>query len=110
MRQDHFEGLLPRWHINFNITMLRIVSFHLDYHWRHSGSGSTNTSVRRFVCLVKRECANGQTPDDHRKRVSTSHSDDEYSLLNFIAYCLYPPLYIAGPIMTFNDFIWQVSP
>jgi hypothetical protein len=30
-------------------------------------------------------------------------------MLNFFAYCLYPPLYIAGPIITFNDFIWQVS-
>jgi hypothetical protein len=38
-RQDRMEGLLPRWHINFNITMLRIVSFALDHHWRH-----TNTS------------------------------------------------------------------
>jgi D-alanyl-lipoteichoic acid acyltransferase DltB (MBOAT superfamily) len=47
-------------------------------------------------------------PEDYRKRVSTSLPEDEYSLLNFIAYCLYPPLYIAGPIMTFNDFIWQV--
>lgn len=29
--------------------------------------------------------------------------------MNLIAYTLYPPLYIAGPIMTFNDFICQVS-
>jgi D-alanyl-lipoteichoic acid acyltransferase DltB (MBOAT superfamily) len=49
-------------------------------------------------------------PEDYRKRVSTSLPENEYSLLNFIAYCLYPPLYIAGPIMTFNDFIWQVRP
>jgi hypothetical protein len=32
------EGLLPRWHINFNITMLRIVSFALDYHWRQTSN------------------------------------------------------------------------
>jgi D-alanyl-lipoteichoic acid acyltransferase DltB (MBOAT superfamily) len=47
-------------------------------------------------------------PEDYRKRVSTSLPENEYSLLNFVAYCLYPPLYIAGPIITFNDFIWQV--
>ena len=35
------EGLLPRWHINFNITMLRIVSFALDYHWRQATDGRT---------------------------------------------------------------------
>jgi len=53
--------------------------------------------------------ADGQSPENHRKRVSTSLPEEDYSLLNFIAYCLYPPLYIAGPIMTFNDFVWQVS-
>jgi hypothetical protein len=35
------EGLLPRWHINFNITMLRIVSFALDYHWRQGTDTQT---------------------------------------------------------------------
>jgi hypothetical protein len=35
------EGLLPRWHINFNITMLRIVSFALDYHWRQATDTQT---------------------------------------------------------------------
>lgn len=32
-----------------------------------------------------------------------------YSPVNYLAYILYPPLYIAGPIITFNDFMWQVS-
>ena len=30
---ESFKGLLPRWQINFNITMLRLVSFSLDWHW-----------------------------------------------------------------------------
>ena len=51
---------------------------------------------------------------DHQKltekqRVTVPHGDEHYSALNYMAYVLYPPLYIAGPIMTFNDFIWQVS-
>ena len=29
-----------------------------------------------------------------------------YSYMNYID-VLYPSLYIAGPIMTFNDFVWQ---
>ena len=45
--------------------------------------------------------------DKQRPRVS--HSLEFYSFPLFIIYVLYPPLYIAGPIMTFNDFIWQVS-
>jgi D-alanyl-lipoteichoic acid acyltransferase DltB (MBOAT superfamily) len=37
-----------------------------------------------------------------------AHSLETYSFVNYIAYALYPPLYIAGPIITFNDFMWQV--
>lgn len=49
-----------------------------------------------------------QPPAEYRKRVQTSAAEQDYSFINFMAYCLYPPLYIAGPIMTFNDFLWQV--
>lgn len=42
------DGLLPRWHINFNITMLRIVSFALDDHWRQTGSAQT-VSLTDFI-------------------------------------------------------------
>lgn len=49
-----------------------------------------------------------QPPTEYRKRVQTSAAEHDYSFINFMAYCLYPPLYIAGPIMTFNDFLWQV--
>jgi D-alanyl-lipoteichoic acid acyltransferase DltB (MBOAT superfamily) len=50
-----------------------------------------------------------QAPSDYRNRVTRSLTEEDYSLVNFLAYCLYPPLYIAGPIITFNDFVWQVS-
>lgn len=82
--------------------MLRIVSFALDYHWRQATDAQT---VRQSLDVLTK--ADIQ-PEDYRKRVSTSLPENEYSLLNFVAYCLYPPLYIAGPIITFNDFIWQV--
>ena len=44
-----------------------------------------------------------------KQRRSTAHTLDVYSFVNYVTYALYPPLYIAGPIMTFNDFFWQVS-
>jgi hypothetical protein len=48
------------------------------------------------------------SPSTHKERVRTSLPQNEYTLKNLVAYTLYPPLYIAGPIMTFNDFSWQV--
>jgi hypothetical protein len=83
-------GLLPRWQIGFNITMLRIVSFALDAHWRQPPASASH-------------------PADQRSRSATSLSEEDYSLVNYLAYTLYAPLYIAGPILTFNDFCWQLQ-
>ncbi len=38
---DGYGGIMSRWHILFNITVLRLISFNLDYYWsleRRSGS------------------------------------------------------------------------
>ncbi|KAK6906198.1 hypothetical protein I203_100183 [Kwoniella mangroviensis CBS 8507] len=86
---DNWSGLLPRWHISFNITMMRMVSFGVDYLWREQNT-------------------NQEVPTEYKKRVNTSLPSEEYNYINHLAYCLYPPLYIAGPIITFNDFIWQI--
>lgn len=91
---DDIKGVYPRWHITFNITMLRIVSFALDYHWRGVAPASSSST--------------SSPPTDQRGRTAASHADTEYNLVNYLAYTLYPPLYIAGPIMTFNDFVWQL--
>ena len=37
---DSYGGLIPRWEILFNITVLRLISFNLDYYW---SQGSTNS-------------------------------------------------------------------
>jgi len=73
--------------------MLRLVSFNMDYFWACRRVGSTDSG--------------GALTD--KQRASTFHELEAYSFLNFIAYAVYPPLYIAGPIMTFNDFFWQTK-
>ncbi|GBE88390.1 Glycerol uptake protein [Sparassis crispa] len=89
---DSIEGIYPRWHISFNITMLRLVSFNMDYYWACNSAGATDP---------------GSTLSE-KERATVSHTLESYSYTNYIAYALYPPLYIAGPIMTFNDFMWQL--
>ena len=34
--------------------------------------------------------------------------EDDYVFSNYVAYVLYAPLYLAGPILTFNDYITQL--
>ncbi|KAG8864787.1 glycerol transporter [Tulasnella sp. 330] len=89
---DRMRGFYPRWNVGFNITMLRLVSFSMDYYW-----ACQNTKATESV-----------SPADEKERVKTSHGLDEYSLINYFAYAIYPPLYIAGPIMSFNNFMWQM--
>lgn len=50
--QEKHSGLLPRWHINFNITALRLLSFSLDAHWAQAGypsHGSSSSTTRDSV-------------------------------------------------------------
>ncbi|KAF9048876.1 MBOAT, membrane-bound O-acyltransferase family-domain-containing protein [Panaeolus papilionaceus] len=89
---DSFGGAYPDWHIIFNITMLRLISFNMDYYWSCKNTDSSDVDVNQ--------------PTD-KQRVTVPHPDTLYSAMNYIAYVLYPPLYIAGPIITFNDFMWQ---
>ena len=42
-----------------------------------------------------------------RERVDLSAQKRDYCFRNYVAYALYSPLYLAGPILTFNDYISQ---
>ncbi|KAJ6485134.1 MBOAT, membrane-bound O-acyltransferase family-domain-containing protein [Mycena vitilis] len=89
---DSFGGIYPRWHVNFNITMLRLVSFSMDYYW---------------ACNATPAPSEGLAGLDDKQRQTMSHPTARYSYLNYVSYALYPPLYLAGPIVTFNDYVWQ---
>ena len=43
-----------------------------------------------------------------RDRIEYVSSIRDYSFRNYLAYVLYAPLYLAGPIITFNDYISQL--
>ncbi|CDU26277.1 probable GUP1-Multimembrane-spanning protein essential for proton symport of glycerol [Sporisorium scitamineum] len=98
-----FKGLLPRWQINFNITMLRLVSFAMDYHWAKC-EADTGGQAGRAMGEVEREGSEAT----YQQRTRLSQHLEEYGLSNYLLYALYPPLFIAGPIMTFNDFTSQL--
>jgi D-alanyl-lipoteichoic acid acyltransferase DltB (MBOAT superfamily) len=42
-----------------------------------------------------------------RDRISIPANAKEYSFRNYIAYAIYAPLYLTGPIITFNDYVSQ---
>jgi D-alanyl-lipoteichoic acid acyltransferase DltB (MBOAT superfamily) len=42
-----------------------------------------------------------------RDRVTTPAAPGDFTFRNYVAYTIYAPLYLAGPILTFNDYISQ---
>ena len=98
-----FKGLLPRWQINFNITMLRLVSFAMDYHWAKC-EANNGGQAGRAMGEVERE----EREATYQERTRLTQHLEEYNISNYLLYALYPPLFIAGPIMTFNDFNHQL--
>lgn len=80
--------------------MLRLISFGMDFHWA-SLPQSPNRPLSHSTTSIT-------APTTYRERVTMSLPLSEYSLTNFFAYAVYPALYIAGPIMSFNDFTHQL--
>eukprot|EP00877_Chromochloris_zofingiensis_P001841 jgi/Chrzof1/11658/Cz06g04030.t1 len=96
---DQHRGLL-RWHIHYNLLLLRMLSFAADLHWMR---------IRR----PPRTRLPPDTPPhpdlDLKARTELPLEPGCYNLLTYLAYTLYPPLYIAGPIAPYNSFASQLQ-
>ena len=44
---DSYGGLIPRWEILFNVTVLRLISFNFDYVWSLNRGASSPVEVRK---------------------------------------------------------------
>jgi protein-cysteine N-palmitoyltransferase HHAT len=113
---DSWGGIIPRWDVSFNITVLRLISFNMDHYWAmdRSRSGSplevspitARMRWRRTDHLKKKQLDPASFSE--RDRVSVPAPARFFnSFPTYLAYALYPPLYIAGPILTFNDYLSQ---
>ena len=85
------EGL-GEWAHHFNMVMLKMISFGLDY------SRSTAHHVRSV----------SDSGLDYKRRQDGNRDLREYSLSNYLTYVFFAPLYIAGPIASFNAFQSQM--
>lgn len=83
-----------RWDVCFNLTALRMLSYGLDVHWTRQGGTSEAKDAAKPAAI-----------SPNRPPPPAAHP----SLLALLTYALYPPLYVAGPIMTFGDFMAQRS-
>ncbi|KAF5825775.1 hypothetical protein DUNSADRAFT_7021 [Dunaliella salina] len=106
-----------RWHIHYNFLLLRLLSFAMDLHWARQQQQQQQQQQQK---LAKQESgtpeqqqllawASSIRSNNPKARVDTPLPLASYSYLQHFVYCFYPPLYIAGPTITFNDFASQIA-
>ncbi|PYH90038.1 glycerol:H+ symporter [Aspergillus ellipticus CBS 707.79] len=94
---DSFAGIMPRWEILFNITILRLISFNMDYYWSLEYPAASPIEKKQVDPAALSE----------RDRVNIPAEPAAFNGRYYLAYVLYAPLYLTGPILTFNDYISQ---
>ncbi|XVF41014.1 hypothetical protein PTKIN_Ptkin01aG0246500 [Pterospermum kingtungense] len=99
---DNHRGTF-RWHICFNFVVLRMISFGYDYHWAHQDScfDQEKHIQRCHVCKSGKTCY--QILQERNARIN------DFTFTAYLSYLVYAPLYIAGPIISFNAFISQLD-
>ncbi|KAL4970698.1 putative glycerol:H+ symporter (Gup1) [Aspergillus stella-maris] len=94
---DSFGGLMPRWEVLFKITILRLISFNMDYYWSLDFPAASPIEKKQLDPASLSE----------RDRVKIPAEPSAFNGFNYVAYILYSPLYLTGPIVTFNDYMSQ---
>lgn len=96
--------VLYAWNRSANFAMLRMISFDFDL-WESCARGpETAEAVERRHRENCADCALHNEPC-YRLRVQAPRPLPEYCLTNYLAFTLYIPLYLAGPIVPFNAFL-----
>ncbi|KAB1199160.1 putative membrane-bound O-acyltransferase C24H6.01c [Morella rubra] len=99
---DNFRGAF-RWHICFNFVVLRMISFGYDYHWADQDSrfDQKKHTQRCHICKPRQAC--------YHLLQERSLQNGKYTYSMYICYLVYAPLYLAGPIISFNAFASQLG-
>ena len=53
---DTYGGLIPRWEVLFNVTVLRLISFNLDYCWSLDQVGGSPIEVCKYNIVRSPSC------------------------------------------------------
>ncbi|KAI9325652.1 MBOAT, membrane-bound O-acyltransferase family-domain-containing protein [Obelidium mucronatum] len=101
------SGINHGWFDPLRFCFLRMISFDLDFYWKVKGDGSGSNQQSKEHTTTCQEC--NQSHQCSKSRIETPLDRQDYNLVNYFAYLLYIPLYLAGPIISYNDFIHQLK-
>ncbi|EWS71756.1 membrane bound O-acyltransferase, MBOAT protein (macronuclear) [Tetrahymena thermophila SB210] len=98
----NLDGSSPYfWNVVLIYLILRCLSFSIDYHNSQItvNVNESNHFEKCFDCTSVMKC--------YAQRVDCPHQQQQYCFLNYLSYIYYPPLFFRGPIITFNDYLYQ---
>ncbi|KAI0465164.1 hypothetical protein LJB42_000386 [Komagataella kurtzmanii] len=110
---DQFHGIIARWDVFYNFTLLRMLSFNLDYLNAKAEAAAfkpkkdDNDSGTETHNILEKQNPSTTPILSDKERMNNSLPLNEYNVFNYISYITYTPLYIAGPVITFNDYLYQ---
>ncbi|KAK3022177.1 hypothetical protein RJ639_045372, partial [Escallonia herrerae] len=90
-------------HFGIPAIVLRMISFGYDYHW---ADRSSRIDQKKHIqhCHI---CSSGKTC--YLLLQERSVQNDKFSFVIYLCYIVYAPLYIAGPVISFNAFASQLD-
>lgn len=88
----------------FNMTLLRMMSFCLDFSWASRNKRGLTNHEHEKKCQI---CSPNTTC--YRARQETHAPLKNYNFFNYITFLVYPALFISGPVTTFNAWISQIK-
>lgn len=119
------KGIVSRWDVFYNFMLLRILSYDLDFmevselninkkkdessiELINKSENNEDSQSQGSITETLNEVSNSDNiAVTDLERISFRHNIKKYNIINQFAYLLYAPLVIAGPIITFNDFLYQ---
>jgi D-alanyl-lipoteichoic acid acyltransferase DltB (MBOAT superfamily) len=90
------------------MTFLRLISFGMDRYWMLQSNDITQSPPP-----LPTTSTGGTSTPGSGVRVASDPTNlaleaKRYGLIETMAFAFYPPLYIAGPVASFNSFVNQV--
>lgn len=95
-------GGMYEWQYPANFLVLRMVSFSLDRCWATHGRASEGREGSQSSLHYSGSSRSAPTAEEAE---SARLDMQDYGLLQYLSYALYSPLYIAGPVCSFNAYM-----
>lgn len=117
-RSGVFLGVYRHWEVLFNLTVLKMLSFALD--WCDMQQKQASLKPKESDPIIEQkikqcdsscaECVSELQSACRKARIAGKFlQPSDFSFVSFFAYVQYFPAYVAGPILTFNDWKTQVN-